>query len=106
MVKTNNLKIARKAAGLTQAEVSKAIGISQNGYSYWENGKAKIDNESLTKLAQLFGTTTDYLLAIDKTKPATSESSGFRVKYETLNETNQALVDSLIDQLLKGQSDP
>lgn len=60
----NNLKTARKAAGLTQAEVAAQIGISQNAYSYWENGKVKIDNESLVKLARLFGKTTDYLMGI------------------------------------------
>lgn len=60
----NNLKIARKAAGLTQAEVAAKIGISQNAYSYWENDKVKIDNESLIKLSRLFGKTTDYLMGI------------------------------------------
>lgn len=62
----NNLKVARKAAKMTQAEVAKVIGITQNGYSYWENGKAKIDHESLTKLANLFGVTTDYLIGISE----------------------------------------
>lgn len=58
----NNLRAARKAKGLTQKEVAAYIGISQNNYSYWENGKVKIDNESLQKLADFFGVTTDYLL--------------------------------------------
>ena len=62
MEQKNNLKLARKAAGLTQAQVAKYIGISQNGYSYWETGKAKIEHESLAKLAKLYGTTTDYLI--------------------------------------------
>lgn len=46
--------------------MAKVIGITQNGYSYWENGKAKIDHESLTKLANLFGVTTDYLIGISE----------------------------------------
>ncbi len=60
----NNLKAARKAAGLTQAEVAAQIGITQNAYSYWENDKVKIDNESLVKLSKLFGATIDYLTGI------------------------------------------
>lgn len=60
----NNLKTARKSAGMTQSEVAARIGITQNGYSYWENNKAKIDHESLAKLAALFGVTTDFLLGI------------------------------------------
>lgn len=58
----NNLRAARKAKGLTQKEVAEAIGLTQNGYSYWENGKAKIDSEQLFKLAELFDVSTDYLL--------------------------------------------
>ena len=60
----NNLKSARKAAHMTQAEVARRIGITQNGYSYWENNKAKIDHESLAKLAELFNVSTDYLLGV------------------------------------------
>lgn len=58
----NNLKAARKAKGLTQVEVARTIGLTQNGYSYWENGKAKIDRDQLLKLANLFDVSVDYLL--------------------------------------------
>lgn len=58
----NNLKAARKAKGLTQTEVAHAIGLTQNGYSYWENGKAKIDKDQMLKLAALFEVSVDYLL--------------------------------------------
>lgn len=57
------LKAARKQAGMTQQQVAAAIGVNQNTYSYWENGKTKIDNITLTKLATLFNVSTDYLLA-------------------------------------------
>lgn len=72
----NNLRIARKAAKLTQSEVARVVGITQNGYSYWENGKARIDHESLAKLAMLFGVTTDYLLG---NAPAPERTSGIRI---------------------------
>lgn len=56
------LKEVRKSKGKTQSEVAKVVGISQNNYSYWENGKVKIDNNSLTKLANYFNVSIDYLL--------------------------------------------
>lgn len=59
---TLNLKTARKRKGLTQQQVADFIGISQNNYSYWENGKVKIDNISLQRLSELFGVSVDYLL--------------------------------------------
>lgn len=58
----NRLKEARKAKGLTQVDVAKIIGISQNGYSDWETGKNRVDARSLAKLADLYGVTINYLL--------------------------------------------
>lgn len=61
----NRLKELRKSRGLTQTDVAKYIGISQNNYSYWENGKVKIDTGSMQKLADFFGVTVDYVLGND-----------------------------------------
>lgn len=58
------LKEARKAARMTQTEVSKILGVNQNTYSYWENEKTKIDNVSLAKLAEIYNVSIDYLLDI------------------------------------------
>lgn len=69
----NNLRAARRAKGLTQAEVAQAIGLTQNGYSYWENGKAKIDRDQLIKLATLFEVSTDYLLGKEDSPGQNSE---------------------------------
>lgn len=60
------LREARKAKGLTQVEVSRIIGISQNGYSDWETGKNRVDARSLGRLAELYGVTVNYLLGIDE----------------------------------------
>ena len=64
------LRIARKSAGLTQAQVAEHIGINQNTYSYWESGKTRIDARSLQRLAELFGVPVDTLLddTISKSK--------------------------------------
>lgn len=58
----NRLKEARRAAGLTQTEVAKEIGLSQSQYSAWENGHAKIDGPSIVRLASILGVTVDFLL--------------------------------------------
>ena len=61
----NRLKEARKAAGITQVEAAKAVGITQGGYSQWENELTKIDNQAAIKLADMFGVSVDYLLGRD-----------------------------------------
>lgn len=72
------LKEARKAAGMTQIDVAMQIGLSQPQYSAWENGRSKIDNESLSKLAELLEVSADYLLG--KTTDSTSpKKTGVKV---------------------------
>ena len=58
----NNLRELRKQANLTQADLAKMLGITQNNYSYWETGKVRIDNDSLNKLAKILNTSVDYIL--------------------------------------------
>ena len=59
------LKEIRKAAGFTQKQIAEKIGIGQNTYSYWENGKTKIDNVSVAKLASIFNVSIDQILGHD-----------------------------------------
>lgn len=63
------IREARKKKGFTQMKVAKLLGVNQNTYSYWENGKTKIDHFTLAKLAEVFEVSTDFLLGIEnKTK--------------------------------------
>ena len=57
----NRLKIMRKTFGKTQSEIAQVVNITQNAYSYWENGKVNIDAESLKKLADYYGVSLDFL---------------------------------------------
>lgn len=70
-----NLKQLRKSKRLTQQEVANFIGISQNNYSYWENGKVKIDNQSLKKLSELFNVSVDYILGNTNELTPTTQSA-------------------------------
>lgn len=54
---------ARKRVGLTQAEVSKRLGITVAAVSLWESGKSKPRIELLPKIAKLYGMTVDELLS-------------------------------------------
>lgn len=63
------LKEARKAKNMTQKEVASLIGVNQNTYSYWENGKTKIDDKTLKKLSNIFDVSIDYLLSNSPSKP-------------------------------------
>ena len=52
----------REDNDLTQAQVAKILDMSQTGYSKYETGENDIPTRVLIKLADFYGTTTDYLL--------------------------------------------
>lgn len=55
-------KDARKAKGLTQKELADKLDISEGALSQYENGKREPDFETLLKIGELLGCSTDYLL--------------------------------------------
>ena len=65
------LKEARRAKGMTQAEVAAIIGVTQNGLSNWETGRNRVDLVTLQRLADIYNVTTDYLLGKDDQPNAT-----------------------------------
>ena len=56
-----NIKKARLDAGLTQIEVAEKLGVAQAQYARWENGGRNPKDETVKKLAEIFGVTFDKL---------------------------------------------
>lgn len=56
------IKDLREDRDLTQKEVSQYLNISQVAYSYYEINKRSIPLEILSKLADFYDTSIDYLL--------------------------------------------
>ncbi|MBO3277035.1 helix-turn-helix domain-containing protein [Pseudomonas schmalbachii] len=56
------LKQFRIKAGLTQAKLAKAVGVSQPNYQRWESGTAPIPEDKLKKLAEVLQAGADTLL--------------------------------------------
>ena len=57
-----NLREARKEAGLTQKRLAELLGISQQSYSDYENNRTFPDESTLIKLANALNVSVDYLL--------------------------------------------
>lgn len=60
----NRLHDLREDADLTQTQVAKYLGMSQTGYSKYETGENDIPTQVLIRLAQLYRTSTDYILGL------------------------------------------
>ena len=58
------LKQARQRANLTQEQVGQRLGVLQQQVGKWENGVSAPGSETLARLAQLLGCTTDWLLEL------------------------------------------
>ena len=61
VISNSRLKIMRKISRKTQSDIARVVNITQNAYSYWENGKVNIDSESLKKLANYYNVSLDFL---------------------------------------------
>lgn len=62
MAPTNPLERLRKSLGLSQAQVAKAVGVSQPNYQRWESGSSPIPAKKIADLADVLHTTEDVLL--------------------------------------------
>lgn len=58
------LKQARKAKKLSQAEVSRQLGVTQQAVGKWETGRSTPDPQTIARLAEMLGTTADALLGL------------------------------------------
>lgn len=61
------LRKERLRCGISQKMVSLKIGFSQSNVSEWEHGTKKPTLQTLLKLAEMYGVTTDYLLGKEET---------------------------------------
>ena len=57
----HQIKLLRKAKGVTQEEMGTTLGISYQAVSKWENNTALPDVQMIPKIAEYFGVTTDEL---------------------------------------------
>lgn len=72
---SDNLKRLRIERGLTQQQVGEQLGTSKQAYSYWESGQHTPRFETIKKLANIFGVTTekiteDYAQPYDESETA------------------------------------
>ena len=58
----DRLKELRNSKNLSQEELSEILEVRKSSISNWETGKATPTFDMLTKIAEYFGVTTDYLL--------------------------------------------
>lgn len=65
----DQLKYLRETRKLTKKQAADGIGISERSYIAYEYGERDVSTEILSKLADFYNVTTDYLLGRETGKP-------------------------------------
>ena len=67
------IKACRQNAGMSQEKVAELVGVSRQAVTKWEVNQSAPNTENLFKLAEIFGTTVDLLLASQETGTSPAE---------------------------------
>lgn len=94
MFNNNKMLSLRKKYGLKQSELADKLNVSTSAVGMWEQGRNKPDDECITKMAQIFNVSTDYLLDNDI-------SQEFKEQSEENQKILKAVADGLTDPLSK-----
>ena len=70
------LKQLRIEAGLTQSDMCSMLNVAQNTYSQWETSKREPDYKTLSRIADYFHVSVDYLLGRDTPAESTDTVPG------------------------------
>ena len=74
------LRALREKKGLKQIDIANVLGVSRTTYTQYETEKSEPDLATVTKLAEFFNTTTDYLLGkSDEPHPTVTPDSSVSV---------------------------
>jgi DNA-binding XRE family transcriptional regulator len=102
-----HIEVLRKEEGMTQAELARTLGVSQQTTFSWETGDRRINVLMLIKLARIFDTSVEELSGLKMpVRPQRRLSpAGVRhaERYQQLSKTQQRFVMKIIDVLLEQQ---
>lgn len=108
------LVAARRARAMTQTQLAEKVGTTQKSISYYEAAGGQPTGELVSKLAQVLGTTSDYLLGLsdsasDSVEPSRSQSGDERRLWRrfrqlvNLPEKDRRAVLRMLDTMAKAQ---
>ena len=103
------LKQLRTSKKMLQKDVAALLGIDRTPYVKYESGSSEPNYETLLKLAEIFGVSTDYILGRDEKKPAPISESELDAELIerlcNLTPEEKAKVDAFVQGLLASRSD-
>ncbi|MEG6614138.1 helix-turn-helix transcriptional regulator [Pseudoclostridium thermosuccinogenes] len=96
-----NLKSYRKSKGLTQEEVAEMLCVSPQSVSKWERGDTYPDITLLPALANLFKTSIDALVGMDKINDTEARNAIFKTAHDYLKSGDHLKAAEVLEEALK-----
>lgn len=90
-----NLKALRKAAGLTQLEVAKRLGLTDMAISRWENNHTEPNMDYCAKLCLILGCTLDDLTG-HESQPLSDEEWEIINQFRRSSEETKEIVRTIL----------
>lgn len=97
----NRLKLLREEKKLSQEYVGNLIGISGQALGLYENGKRDIPTKNLTKLAEFFNVSIDYLLGKSDIRNNNSDKLDDNDLYFKLSQEDKGYISTELKNSIK-----
>lgn len=100
-----HITVLRKEQGMTQTELARALGVSQQTVFAYELGDRRVSVLIVAKLAKTFGVSVEELMGMTKPPPRTDpriSPAGRRLAslYQQLSKTQQRFIKKIMDLLV------
>lgn len=92
MTLNENIKQLRLARNLSQVDLAKALGVTKQSVSNWENNNIQPSIDMLIRISHFFSVSTDYMLGLEERK---------FIEINGLTETQLAHIRAVIDDIRK-----
>ncbi len=105
-----HISILRKEQGLTQAELAKALGVSQQTVFAYELGERRVTVPLIPKLAKIFAIPVEDLMGMTKPQRVKKQRRSPKVlrhaeRIQQLTKTQQRFVVKIIEVLMEQNND-
>lgn len=105
-----NLKVLRREHGISQQRLADAIGVSQQSINQYENHSVEPDIAVLTRLADYFNTSIDFIVGRTEIRRPIEHTEAFHLnkdeaetitRYRALKKTEKHCIALMIQTLLE-----
>jgi transcriptional regulator with XRE-family HTH domain len=95
---SDRLKTARRLAGLTQEDAARALDVTLKTYARWERGETSGFLRQLSRIAEIFGVTSEQLLGTEP-EPSVDRLAQLEASLATLQH-DVAAIRALLEERL------